>query len=227
MLSKALVLLSGGQDSTTCLYWAKKRYRHVVAINIFYGQRHFCEVESAKKIAEIAKIELIEMDLSFLFQQIGDSALLNNYSNITSNHRGNNSLPASFVPGRNIIFLSVAAMIAYKKGIETIVIGVCQTDYSGYPDCRQDTIDYLTKTLRKGMNSFFLIHTPLMELDKKSTVELAVSLDGCFEALAYSHTCYEGQIPPCGVCPACVLRAKGFKEAGITDPLIERVRGEK
>jgi 7-cyano-7-deazaguanine synthase len=128
-------------------------------------------------------------------------------------------LPNTFVPGRNIVFLTFAAACAWQRNIEHLVTGVAQTDYSGYPDCREETIEALQLTIRLGMASNVVIHTPLMSLSKKETVLLARDL-GALEAMALTHTCYEGRRPPCGECPACILRARGFNEAGIEDPLL-------
>lgn len=220
-----LVLLSGGQDSTTCLFWAKTQWEDVVVLNIWYGQRHEVEIEAAKKIAHLANVPYYDFNTD-LFQRIGGSVLLEE-GDISAQHKIANNLPASFVPGRNIIFLTIAAAIAYKHQIPNIVTGVCETDSSGYPDCRYATINALETTLRLGMEYPFMIHTPLMYRNKKETVEMAMALPGCMEALAYSHTCYEGKVPPCGKCPACILRTKGFLEAGIPDPLIERLYMEE
>lgn len=222
---KALVLLSGGQDSTTCLYWAKARFKEVLALNIGYGQRHSIEIKTAKKIAKLANVSYMEFNTS-IFKKIGNSALLGK-EDISAPHKTAANLPASFVPGRNIVFLTISAMIAYKHQISNIVTGVCETDYSGYPDCRYATINALETTLKLGMEYSFKIHTPLMHKTKKETVEMAMEIPGCMEALAYSHTCYEGKIPPCGKCPACKLRARGFLEAGVPDPLIERLYVEE
>jgi 7-cyano-7-deazaguanine synthase len=128
-------------------------------------------------------------------------------------------LPNTFVPGRNLIFVTFAAAFAYARNILHIVAGVAQTDYSGYPDCREETIQALQQAIRLGMESEVQIHSPLMNLSKKQTVELARDL-GALAAMALTHTCYNGARPPCGECPACRLRAKGFAEAGIDDPLI-------
>ena len=132
-------------------------------------------------------------------------------------------LPNTFVPGRNLIFLTFAAAYAYQRGIKDIIAGVCQTDYSGYPDCRQNTIEALQVAVNLGMEYQVKIHTPLMWMTKAETVHFAKKV-GALEALAWSHTCYNGKVPPCGECPACGLRAKGFDEAGIMDPLIERTK---
>lgn len=215
-----IVLLSGGQDSTTCLFWAKQNFQHAVALNIYYGQRHAIELESAKKIAYLAGVDYHEVKTD-IFQNIGDSALISS-GNISSSHRSSNELPASFVPGRNILFLTIAAAFAYKWQIQDIVTGVCQTDFSGYPDCRDNTIKSLQVTLSLALDAPLIIHTPLMWLTKAESVLMAANIPGCAEALKWSHTCYEGQYPPCGKCPACLLRAKGFAEAGINDPIYER-----
>jgi 7-cyano-7-deazaguanine synthase len=130
-------------------------------------------------------------------------------------------LPNTFVPGRNLVFLSFAAAYAYPRNIEHLVTGVAQTDYSGYPDCRENTLRSLEQTLRLGMQCAITIHTPLMNLSKADTVTMANKL-GAMDAMAYTHTCYNGQQPPCGHCPACQLRAKGFSEAQCADPLVER-----
>jgi len=212
-LDSALVLFSGGQDSTTCLYWAKNRFDHVVALSFDYGQRHAIELESARKICDLAKVEQSVIQTA-AFSQIGGNALVAKMDIEDQD----NGLPNTFVPGRNLYFLTVAAALAYKLGISNLVTGVCQTDFSGYPDCREDTIKAMQTALNLGMEAKFQIHTPLMHLTKAQTVILAKD-EGALEALALSHTCYEGQFPPCEECPACKLRAKGFEEAGIQDPL--------
>ena len=130
-------------------------------------------------------------------------------------------LPNTFVPGRNLIFLTFAAAYAYQRGIRDLVAGVCQTDYSGYPDCRQNTVEALQVAINLGMETQIRIHTPLMWMTKAETVLFAKEV-GALEALAWSHTCYNGEVPPCENCPACELRAKGFVEAGLPDPLVSR-----
>ena len=151
------------------------------------------------------------------FAALGGNALTDESLRVSDETAG--GLPVTFVPGRNLVLLTFAAAWAWPRGIEHIVTGVAQTDYSGYPDCRQETLDALVHTLRLGMERDFNIHAPLMDLTKKETVELARDL-GAIDALALTHTCYEGQRPPCGRCQACQLRAKGFAEAGIEDPLV-------
>jgi len=158
------------------------------------------------------------------FNAIGGTALTARSIDVANVVDAQTNLPNTFVPGRNLIFLTFAAALAYKRGIKNLVTGVAQTDYSGYPDCRQKTIDALQATIRLGMESDIQIHTPLMYLSKKETVELAQKL-GALEAMAETHTCYNGQQPPCLECPACVLRAKGFGEAGLPDPLVVRFTG--
>jgi len=229
---RALVVLSGGQDSTTTLFIAIHRYgfKDILALTFDYKQRHRIEIEAAKKVVEVAseycdKIEHRIINTEIM-REIGESALLNTEDDISVAHKRDSNLPASFLPGRNLIFLTAAAMIAYSERIHDIFTGVCQTDYSGYPDCRDATIKALNVTLDLGMDYQFRIHTPMMWITKKEEVELATTLPGCMEALAYSHTCYNGKFPPCGECPACKLRAKGFEEAGIEDPLITRVKKE-
>ena len=226
MINKpTVILLSGGQDSTTCLFWALQNFHKVLALNILYGQRHDVEVKAARKIASIASVDIHEIHADQIFKTLGNSGLIETDSDISSSHKTDSSLPASFVPGRNIMFLTIAAVWAYSKGINDIVTGVCQTDYSGYPDCRDNTIKSIQVTLSLGLAKDIIIHTPLMWMTKAETVLMAryKSSPFCWEALSYSHTCYEGKIPPCGKCPACKLRAKGFKEAGFEDPLIERL----
>jgi len=214
---KAMVLLSGGQDSTTCLFWAKKKFGAVETVSFDYGQRHKIELKSAKKIAKLAGVKNTVVSVKE-YETIKNSALLDAKADVEKKHRLNKKLPATFVPGRNILFLTVAAALAYTKGINDIVIGVSQVDYSGYPDCRAEFIRSMEKSLALGMESPLKIHTPLIRLDKKQTVLLAKKI-GALKYMAYTHTCYEGKKPGCGKCPACVLRAKGFREAGIKDPL--------
>jgi 7-cyano-7-deazaguanine synthase len=214
---RAVVLFSGGQDSTTCLYWALNQgYASVHAVGFDYGQRHRIELEQARIIADRAGVSYAVLPLPTL-AAIGDSALVGPGDVGQTDRAG---LPSSFVPGRNLIFLTVAAAYAYKLGATVLVGGMCETDYSGYPDCRRATLDALQQAIELGMEYPIEIVTPLMYLSKKETVELAYSLPGCWEALAESHTCYEGVRPGCGRCPACILRAKGFAEAGRSDPAL-------
>ena len=215
----AVVLFSGGQDSTTCLAWAMARYRSVHAVVIDYGQRHRVELTCAQEIASAVGVALAVLPCDSL-KALGGNALTADIP-VASSLTTGTGLPNTFVPGRNLIFLTLAAAYAYQRGISELVTGVCQTDYSGYPDCRADTMVALQTALRAGMDAPFTIHTPLMHLTKADTVRLMRDL-GHLDLLARTHTCYRGNRPPCGTCPACVLRAKGFAEAGVTDPLLTR-----
>lgn len=220
---KALVVLSGGQDSTTCLYWAIQRFgqANVAAVTFDYGQRHRIELDCAKKIAAMAGVPqtLLPIDT---FGAIGGNALTDtDITPQTGETASESGLPNTFVPGRNLIFLTFAAAFGYTRGMRHIVTGVAQTDYSGYPDCRENTLKALELSLRLGMDAPISLHAPLMHMSKAETVELAQQV-GAMEALAWSHTCYNGAVPPCGECDSCKLRAKGFAEAGVPDPLVER-----
>ena len=223
-MNPALVVLSGGQDSTTCLYWALNRFGagQVEAITFDYGQRHRIELDCAARIAARAGIPHVVLPID-TFAALGGSALTDPGIAVQAGVDARTQLPATFVPGRNLIFLTFAAAFAYPRGIHDLVTGVAQTDYSGYPDCRQTTLQVLEQAIRLGMEYEITIHTPLMFKSKAETVWMARDL-GALPALADSHTCYNGLQPPCGVCPACQLRAKGFAEAGIPDPLLERFR---
>jgi len=216
----ALVLLSGGQDSTTCLYWAIDYFDGgtVATLAFDYGQRHRIELECAVKIAATAGVahDCLPIDT---FAALGGDALTDSAIDVHADLGPNSGLPNTFVPGRNLIFLTYAAAFAYPRDIRHLVIGVAQTDYSGYPDCREHTISSLQKTIRLGMDNDITIHAPLMHRSKKETVELAIAL-GALDVMAMTHTCYNGKRPPCGTCPACQLRAKGFAEAGAEDPLL-------
>ncbi len=222
-MTKALVVLSGGQDSTTCLYWAIDRFgrANTSSVSFDYGQRHAIELESAKKVAEIAGVPCCILPID-TFAALGGSALTDGAIGVRAAVSSETGRPNTFVPCRNLIFLTFAAAYAYGREITELVTGVGETDYSGYPDCRSETILALQESIRLGMELSITIHTPLMRLSKRAIVELAREL-GALEALAYSHTCYQGLQPPCGECPACRLRANGFREAGIPDPLLERL----
>ncbi len=224
-MSKALVVFSGGQDSTTCLYWAKQRFGSVLALTFDYGQRHRLELDSARTIAKMAGVEHEVIDLGHIFAGLSP---LTDLTKPVEAYDAVDKLPqgtaSTFVPGRNILFLSVAANRAYVLGCETVVIGVAQQDFGGYPDCRLDFIEKMQAALSSGLAVPLTIAAPLMNLTKKDTVVLAQSLPGCLEALAYSTTCYNGTNPPCGHCNSCLLRAKGFAQAGIIDPLLGVVK---
>ena len=216
--SSALVLLSGGQDSTTSLFWAKKKFGFVEAVSFNYGQKHSIELKCAKKIARIAGIKHAVIPVKE-FESIKNSALTGGKNKIGGRDSVNKKLPATFVPGRNILFLTIAGSLAYTKRIKNLVIGVSQVDYSGYPDCREGFIKSMEKSLSFGMDYKIKIHAPLIRKTKKQTVLLAKQLKA-LQFMKYTHTCYRGGKKPCGKCGACRLRAKGFEEAGIKDPLL-------
>lgn len=213
MLSKdkAVVVFSGGQDSTTCLFWAKKHFNEVYALSVRYGQKHEQEVELAQKIAAKAGVEFAVMDLDFINFLSPDCSLT--HSDIQMDkEKPATTPPNTFVPGRNLFFLSIAAVYARNHGAMNIVTGVSQTDFSGYPDCRDSFIRSLNVSLNLSMDEQFVIHTPLMWLDKSETWALADDL-GVFDlVLKETMTCYNG-IPGdgCGECPACILRRRGLE----------------
>ena len=219
-MGKALVVLSGGQDSTTCLYWAIDRFglEAIDTVTFDYGQRHRVELACAAEIARFVGVGNTCLPID-TFSALGGNSLIDSDIEIENTVDVDADLPNTFVPGRNLVFLTYAAAFAYQRDISHLVTGVAQTDYSGYPDCREDTIVALQQALRLGMESDITIHPPLMHLSKKETVELARDL-GALSAMALTHTCYNGKRPPCGTCAACELRAKGFAEANIEDPLV-------
>ena len=193
----ALVVFSGGQDSTTCLFWAKKHFKKVYALSFIYGQKHVKEVELAREIARKADVENSLTDTSIHMDE----------------EKPADSFPNTFVPGRNLFFLSIAAVHAREKGISHLVTGVSQTDFSGYPDCRDSFIKSLNVTLNLAMDEQFVIHTPLMWIDKAQTWALADEL-GVLDLIRHETlTCYNG-IPGdgCGHCPACKLRREGLEK---------------
>ncbi len=212
----ALVIFSGGQDSTTCLGWAKNRYEKVTAISFVYGQKHNVEIEQAKLIAAEYDVEHVIIEADF-FGGLVNSALTHN-GNVNEAHEDNDSLPASFVPNRNGFFITLAHAFAQKINAGVLVTGTCETDYSGYPDCRRVFIDSICTALNLGSDVNIEIQTPLMEIDKKETWALAEA-EGCFEVVrTMSHTCYNGTEKMndfgrgCAECPACELRKKGYDE---------------
>lgn len=226
-MSKAVVLFSGGQDSTTCLYLARTLFDEVVAVSVLYGQRHHAELDAAREIAGYLGVTHRVLELPVL-AALADSALVGDAvlraEGGRIDHAMPQGLPTSFVPGRNLLLLSIAGAVAVKEGACDVVTGVCQTDYSGYPDCRREFVDALERALTLAMPSSagpLRIHTPLMHLTKAETVRLARRLPGCWDALSKSITCYRGRRPGCGECPACILRARGFAEAGERDPVEE------
>jgi 7-cyano-7-deazaguanine synthase len=224
--ASALVLFSGGQDSTTCLAWALSRYDRVETLGFDYGQRHRiemdCRVQVLKQLREqfpAWSTRLGEdhvLDLQVL-GQLSDSALTNERAIALAE----SGLPNTFVPGRNLLFLTFAATLAYRRGLKFLVGGMCETDYSGYPDCRDDTLKALQVALSLGMDERLVIETPLMWLDKAKTWSLARDLGGQLLVdlvVEHTHTCYLGERSQrhawgygCGHCPACALRAQGYQ----------------
>ena len=207
----ALVLFSGGQDSTTCLYWAKQHFRNVHALCFTYGQRHSQEVENARRIAEMAGTPFQILDAGIISRLAPNS--LTDFSMQMDEVQPAGSYPNTFVPGRNLLFLTFAATIAYAKGIKHLVTGVSEADYSGYPDCRDTFIRSANATLNLAMDKQFVIHTPLMWRNKKEVWWLADDL-GVFDIVKNETlTCYNGILAEgCGHCPACKLRNKGLQE---------------
>ncbi len=221
----ALVLFSGGQDSATCLAWALDRFPHVETLGFDYGQRHRIELDCREALRKgITRINRTwwrrlgrdhTVDLAAL-GEVSETALTRD-SEIAFEKNG---LPNTFVPGRNLVFLTFAAALAYRRSLRHIVGGMCETDYSGYPDCRDDTIKALQVALNLGMERRYVLHTPLMWIDKAATWGLAQELGGrplVDLIVEESHTCYLGERGQrhawghgCGTCPACTLRAKGF-----------------
>ena len=229
--TKALVVLSGGQDSTTCLAWARNRFDEVHALTINYGQRHAIEIAGAKMVGILGQLdshEILTLPAGILE---GTSPLTDPNQPVpqyTSQDEVPDGVAKTFVPLRNQFFLTLAANRAFVLGCTHLVTGVCQTDYSGYPDCRQEFVDSLAETINKGtftgedwLLGELTIHTPLMNLTKAESVDLAIA-EGAYGMLAYSHTAYDGSYPPAGTDAASLLRAKGFEEADIPDPLILR-----
>jgi 7-cyano-7-deazaguanine synthase len=217
----ALVLFSGGQDSATCLAWALDRFAHVETLGFDYGQRHRVELDVRAAFRATLPQPRLGPDHLLRLDALGavsDTALTRE-AEITM---GADGLPSTFVPGRNLVFLTFAAALAYRRGLKHIVAGMCETDYSGYPDCRDDTIKALQVALNLGMERRFVLHTPLMWLSKGDTWRLAERLGGSALVQAvveHTHSCYLGDRSHrhpwgygCGTCPACELRARGWHD---------------
>lgn len=215
----AVVVLSGGQDSVTCLGLALRKFDQVHAVAFSYGQKHEVEIHCAAKICAEHGVPFDVFEIPAL-AQIGNSALIrgSEQKDVNERHAQNANLPASFVPNRNALFLTIAHAYAQKVGADTLITGVCETDYSGYPDCRDVFIKHLTKSLNIGYQTDIRIVTPLMWLNKAETFALAKAVDFLTVVLEDSHTCYNGDHNTnfvwgygCGECPACKLRAAGFE----------------
>lgn len=206
----ALVVLSGGQDSTTCLFWAMRQFGKVEAVTFNYNQRHKAEIDCAKKICNDFSIPHTILDMSLL-SQLTANALTRDNIEVKSGENG--ALPSTFVDGRNLLFLSFAAVAAKQKGLRHIITGVCETDFSGYPDCRDIFIKSLNVTLNLAMNYQFVIHTPLMWIDKSQTWEMADKFGKLEYVRDNTLTCYNGIMGAgCGTCPACKLRNNGLEK---------------
>jgi 7-cyano-7-deazaguanine synthase len=223
----ALVLFSGGQDSATCLAWALSRYPKVETIGFDYGQRHAIELTVRPTILQGIRDLSPQWDARLGEDHVVDLSLIGKISDtaLTSEveiRMQENGLPNTFVPGRNLLFMTVAATVAYRRGLDVLVGGMCETDFSGYPDCRDDTMKALQVALNLGMATRLKVETPLMWIDKATTWRLAAELGG--QALVdlireETHTCYLGERGAlhdwgygCGKCPACELRARGFRQ---------------
>jgi 7-cyano-7-deazaguanine synthase len=227
LLDSALVLFSGGQDSTVCLTWALERFARVETIGFAYGQRHAVELEVRPRIRaalaaqspawreRLGDDHVVRLDA---LAEISETALTRD----VEIEIAKTGLPTTFVPGRNLAFFSFAGAVAYRRGINHMVAGMCETDFSGYPDCRDDTIKAMQLALTLGMDHKFVIHTPLMWIDKAGTFALAKEIGGKLLVdllLAETHTCYRGDRQHrhawgfgCGECPACRLRAEGYEK---------------
>lgn len=209
--TSALVVLSGGQDSTTCMYWAKSHFDTVRALSFAYGQKHVREVELAAELAQEADVPWHAMDVSFI-SSLSQGCSLTDTTLTIEEEAPVSGVPSTFVPGRNLFFLSIAAVYARGLGIHDLVTGVSQTDFSGYPDCRNNFIQSLNLTLNLAMDEAFRIHTPLMWLDKAQTWALADELGVLDIIRNRTLTCYNGvQGDGCGHCPACQLRRRGLE----------------
>lgn len=229
MTTKALVVLSGGQDSTTCLFWAKATFDEVHALTFDYNQRHAREIEAARKVAELADVvthEIITMGPILRGRSPltnGDVQLETYQSFEQMDGIIGDRVELTFVPMRNALFLTIAANRAVCMGINNLVTGVCEADNANYPDCRATFIDAQEMTIRRALGvQEFNVCTPLLRLTKADSVALAATLPGCMDALAYTHTAYSGEYPPLTQDHATVLRAEGFRRAGVPDPLIVR-----
>lgn len=205
--NKALVVFSGGQDSTTCMFYAMHHYDEVELVTFNYGQRHALEIDIAKQIAEEQDLKHHVLDMSLL-SQLSPNALTHHDLTIEED-----DIPNTFVPARNLLFMSFAAALAYQINAKHIITGVCETDFSGYPDCRDNFIKSLNVTINLSMDLNFEIHTPLMWLDKKETWALADTLGQLDYIRNKTLTCYNG-IPAdgCGECPSCKLRNNGLNQ---------------
>lgn len=233
MMNKALVVLSGGQDSTTCLFWAKRMYKEIHAVTFDYGQRHAIEIEAAKKVAEMAGVlshEIVEVPgILKSTSPLTSSNELERYQDAQQMEEViGNRVELTFVPARNTLFFTLALNRAVALGCQSIITGICEEDNANYPDCTEDFRYAIENAFNVSLGVSrdsphrLRIIAPLMYLSKAQTVEMARKLDGCWDALAYSHTSYDGKYPPTDMNHANVLRAYGFQVANMPDPLVVR-----
>lgn len=241
----AMVVLSGGQDSTTCLGWALANYDKVSCVSFFYGQKHVIELQAAQRVVQFfagalgreISHEIVELSPTVF---AGTSPLTNSDEKLETyaNHDEmegiiGDRVEKTFVPMRNAVFLMLAANRAVVKGCGVLVTGVCQADNANYPDCRQVFIDDASQVINTALGldkspyDYFRIATPLMNMSKADSIKFAMTLPSTYEALAWSHTAYDGKYPPIGKDHASVLRAHGFEEAGVPDPLVLRAVAEE
>lgn len=230
-MTKALVVLSGGQDSVTCLFWARQHFDEVHAITFDYRQRHSREIAAAKVVAMLAGVESHEIAV---VPKLAGSSPLTDANAELETYRSFQEMDATigdrveltFVPMRNAVFLALAMNRAAALGCDALVTGVCQADNANYPDCRRSFIEAFEEMTAEALGRRIKIEAPLLDNSKAQTVALALSLPGCYRALAFSHTAYSGEYPPTTQDHATVLRAEGFRAAGIPDPLIVRAHLE-
>lgn len=236
--TKALVVLSGGQDSSTCLFWATRKFgrENVSAITFDYDQRHRIEIEAAVKVAELARVaerhEIVVLGpiLKGASPLTDSDQQLEQYDTFESMEQIiGDRVETTFVPLRNALFLTLAGNAAAALGATYIVTGVCQADNANYPDCRRSFVDAQEVTINLALgvaaeadDRWMRIATPLMDMSKARSIQMAMSLEGAYSALAFTHTAYDGQYPPVGKDHATVLRARGFQEAKVPDPLVLR-----
>jgi 7-cyano-7-deazaguanine synthase len=233
MHTTALVLFSGGQDSTTCLAHALAKYQRVETLGFDYGQRHRVELDARLQVLARLRERFPQWSARLGDDHLLDLAVLGQVSDTsltrdTEFRMGEAGLPKTFVPGRNLLFLTLAAALAYRRGLDVLVTGVCETDFSGYPDCRDDTMKAMQLALSLGMDRRFLVETPLMWIDKADTWRMAESLGGdelVQLIVEHTHTCYLGDRQHlhawgygCGSCPACELRARGWERYRLEMP---------
>ncbi|MEF3280613.1 MAG: 7-cyano-7-deazaguanine synthase QueC [Elusimicrobiota bacterium] len=219
-MKKAIISLSGGLDSTTCLAWAVYKGYKCYAVSFDYGQRHIREIKSARKVSEYYKVNLVEIKLNFPWLKV--SSLVDKNKKLpdkTYKEIVKGNIPSTYVPGRNLVFTSILASYADSINADFIILGPNAIDYSGYPDCRPEFYRNLSKAIKYGTKSKNIkILTPIINLSKKEIVELAYKLKA---PIHLTWSCYYGGKKPCGRCDSCKLRAKGFKEAGLKDPIYE------